>query len=160
MKIRGFITNLGKYNEGELIGEWIEFPIDDDELEQVFQRIGINEMYEEYFFTDWENAFDSFGEYESVNNINDIAQELESADLEIIEAIIEATDYSLVEALACVDDAIYYKNMTLVDVAYELVEECYDLPEIAQRYFDYDAFARDLRFDGYYEVSNGVICIP
>lgn len=31
-KIEGFITNLGKYNEGELVGGWIEFPIDNDEL--------------------------------------------------------------------------------------------------------------------------------
>ena len=30
--IKGFITNLGKYNEGELIGEWIDFPIDEDAL--------------------------------------------------------------------------------------------------------------------------------
>lgn len=22
-----FITNLGKYNEGELIGEWVGFPV-------------------------------------------------------------------------------------------------------------------------------------
>lgn len=45
------------------------------------------------------------------------------------------------------------------DVAYEIVEECYELPEIAQRYFDYAAFARDLEFDGYTETSSGVICL-
>ena len=27
---RGYITNLGKYNEGELIGKWITFPITKD----------------------------------------------------------------------------------------------------------------------------------
>ena len=26
---KAFITNLGKYNEGELVGEWVEFPIDE-----------------------------------------------------------------------------------------------------------------------------------
>ena len=53
----------------------------------------------------------------------------------------------------------YYAGMALSDVAYEIVNECYELPEIAERYFDYDAFARDLSFDGYTETENGVIII-
>ena len=72
MEIKGFITNLGKYNEGELIGKWITFPIDDEELKEVLEEIGINERYEEYFFTDFENNIFNFGEYESIENINDI----------------------------------------------------------------------------------------
>lgn len=36
-----FITNLGKYNEGYLIGEWVKFPVTNEELQAVFQRIGI-----------------------------------------------------------------------------------------------------------------------
>ena len=55
--------------------------------------------------------------------------------------------------------ATYYDGMTLEEVAEQIVEECYDLPEIALRYFDYEAFARDLRFDGYTETEHGVICI-
>ena len=27
-----FITNLGKYNEGELVGEWVKFPTTAEEL--------------------------------------------------------------------------------------------------------------------------------
>ena len=57
------------------------------------------------------------------------------------------------------EDFTFYYDMTLEDVACELVDECYNLPEIAQRYFDYKAFARDLSFDGYTETSNGVICL-
>ena len=30
------------------------------------------------------------------------------------------------------------------DFAYRIVEECYDLPEFAKTYFDYEKFARDL----------------
>ena len=33
--MRGFITNLGKYNEGYLIGKWIDFPISEEELKEV-----------------------------------------------------------------------------------------------------------------------------
>ena len=38
-----FVTNLGKYNEGELVGEWVKFPTTPEEMQAVFQRIGIGE---------------------------------------------------------------------------------------------------------------------
>ena len=48
----------------------------------------------------------------------------------------------------------------MYDVAYNLVNECYDLERMLGNlvsYFDYNAFARDLSYDGYEETSNGVI---
>ena len=36
-----YITNLGKYNEGELVGEWVKFPTTSEDLKKVFERIGI-----------------------------------------------------------------------------------------------------------------------
>jgi antirestriction protein len=47
--------------------------------------------------------------------------------------------------------------MDLEEVAEELIDECYNIPEFALRYFDYSAFARDLSFDGYTETKYGVI---
>ena len=156
--IKGYITNLGKYNEGYLIGEWITFPISDEELEEVYGRIGINEEYEEVFFTDWECEVDAnFGEYESIERINVLAEELERANIAKVQAILETESCNLEEALFCEDDVTFYENMTLEEVAQEIVISCYALPEFALRYFDYEAFARDLSFDGYTEVSNGVI---
>ena len=81
LEIKGYITNLGKYNEGELVGEWITFPISGEELEEVFERIGINEEYEEFFFTDWDCDFDNnFGEYESIDKINEVAENISDWD--------------------------------------------------------------------------------
>lgn len=34
MKI--YLTNLGKYNEGQLVGEWVELPVSQEELKEVF----------------------------------------------------------------------------------------------------------------------------
>ena len=34
-----FITNLGKYNEGYLVGEWVKFPITNEEMQKVFKPI-------------------------------------------------------------------------------------------------------------------------
>ena len=42
-----FITNLGKYNEGFLVGEWMKFPVTNEEMQEVFRRIGIGRRYEE-----------------------------------------------------------------------------------------------------------------
>ena len=36
------------------------------------------------------------------------------------------------------------------DYAYEIVEQCYELPEFAKTYFDYSAFARDLFMTDYW----------
>ena len=162
--LRGYVTNLGKYNEGHLIGEWVEFPISDEELEAVYERIGINEEYEEIFFTDWECDFDAgLGEYENIEDINELAEALERvehyAEEGKLESYIEATRSSLQEALENLDDAIFYPGYTMEEVAEEIVNDCYNLPEFALQYFDYKAFARNLGFDGYYETDNGVICI-
>ena len=49
--INVYITNLGKYNEGHLIGKWLELPASNEEIEKVLKEIGIDgEEYEEYFF--------------------------------------------------------------------------------------------------------------
>lgn len=43
MYIKGFIANSEKHLEGELIGEWITFPISEEELNEVLKRIGVGE---------------------------------------------------------------------------------------------------------------------
>lgn len=64
--LRGYITNLGAYTYGQLKGEWINFPITDEELANVMERIG---NPEEYFFTDWDNDIcDPLGEFENINH--------------------------------------------------------------------------------------------
>ena len=175
--IRIYIANLGKYNEGELVGEWIDLPATEEELEELFVRIKVAHydeeegylpyyeedgiIYEEVAIHDYETTISGLkiGEYDNIEELNELAEDLERADVEVIDAIIEATGCDLREALDKEDDVTFYSNMSLLDVAYEIVEECYDLPEIAQRYFDYEAFARDLSYDNYYEVENGVIVL-
>lgn len=66
-----YVTNLGKYNEGALVGEWVKFPTTPEEMQEVFKRIGINAQYEEYFITDYDmdihGLYDQLGEYESLD---------------------------------------------------------------------------------------------
>ena len=82
-----FITNLGKYNEGELIGEWVKFPTTEEELEAIFKRIGIGstdefgQQYEEWFITDYDIYVDGMhnilGEYENLYDLNHLATKIE-----------------------------------------------------------------------------------
>lgn len=70
-----FVTNLGKYNEGELVGEWVHFPTTEEEMKKVFERIGIGskdefgQVYEEWFITDYDCSIHGvsnlLGEYET-----------------------------------------------------------------------------------------------
>ena len=32
-----FVTNLGKYNEGELVGEWVKFPTTEEEMQKLVE---------------------------------------------------------------------------------------------------------------------------
>lgn len=164
LEMKGFITNLGKYNEGYLVGKWINFPIDDDDFESELESIGVkkNTMYEEWFITDYYcplfDMYDAFGEYPSIDDINEVAEALENNE-SVFTALLEVCSYEDALSYLKSENYTFYQGMTLEDVAHELIEECYNLPEIAQRYFDYEAFACDLEYDGYTETSNGVICL-
>lgn len=154
-----FITNLGKYNEGELLGEWVELPIDAEELQKVYERIGINEEYEEYFITDSECDFMKIGEYESISNLNEIAEKLGGLDEEeqkVVKALMSECSYTIDEAIEKVNNGdyrIYSDCNDMTDVGYQVVEECgylNEVPDTVARYFDYESFGRDLGIEGTY----------
>ena len=74
-----YVTNLGKYNEGMLVGEWVHLPTTTKEMKDVFKRIGIGQQddfgcpYEEWFITDYDcyvtGLFRGFGEYENLDEL-------------------------------------------------------------------------------------------
>lgn len=163
--LRIYLTNLGKYNEGELVGEWVELPATDEELEAVKARIGINAEYEEWFITDYETDVEGVevGEYDNLEELNELAEqldELDESDMIAIQAyLLNGSDFK--EALEKVQDGdyrIYSDCDSMTDVAYEVVEECGYLdkvPENVARYFDYEAFGRDLGIEGTFYNING-----
>lgn len=95
--IEAYVTNLGKYNEGELVGEWVKFPISKEEMSAVLDRIGIGAEYEEIFITDYDTSLYSvssqLGEYENLDKLNYLAgviAELDASDREKYEAVLES----------------------------------------------------------------------
>ena len=150
--IRGFITNLGKYNEGELIGEWIDFPISDEDLQAVLSRIGTGE----YFFTDWELPegmdWQIFGEYANIEDVNKVADylEQENDDPAVLSAIFEhASDIDeAIEILKSGNFMIYWgadDTRALGEIAVDEFGGISNLSEdTLEEYFDYEAYGRSL----------------
>lgn len=157
IELRGYLTNLGKYNEGELIGEWVTFPIDENEQNEIFERIGINDEYEEYFFTDYEcdvpGVCADLAEYSSIENFNELAKALENAnDEDLLAAALELGGYEVMGIIENIDD--YYLRTDInndYDLGYEYITEggVPDIPDYLVNYIDYEAFGRDLRMDLY-----------
>ena len=173
--IKGYITNLGKYNEGILAYKLISFPISDEELNEALKEIGCkyvdengvvhNEFYEEYFFSDWECEipFD-FGEYESISDVNDIAERVENLmdyEQDILKVILEEHTSNEDEALRIVEDGnytIWNDCINMADVAQTMVEECEyfgNIPEQLQCYIDYEKMGRDLAIEGTFLEGDG-----
>ena len=163
-----FITNLGKYNEGELVGEWVKFPTTAEEMKEVFKRISIGQRddfgqpYEEWFITDYDcyvdGLYDKLGEYESLDELNYLASKLdEMSDSEYaqFQAGMEMGDHcgslqeiiNLTENLDCYE--VYPHIEDYDDLGRYYIEELevMQVPEHLQNYIDYEAYGRDVAMD-------------
>mgnify|MGYP002640354030 FL=1 len=153
-EMRVYVANLGKYNEGELVGAWFEPPIDYDEMAE---RIGLNEFYEEYAIHDYELPFD-IDEYTPIEEVNRLCEMVEDLPEYIQDNLKELQGYfsSIEDLCDHQDDIIYYPGCEdMADVARELVEEgaLGEIPAQFQNYIDYEAFGRDLSYEGTFVVT-------
>ncbi len=102
-----YLTNLGKYNEGELVGEWVRLPMKSNEFAQVLERIGIdNSQYEEYFISDVDcdisGVYKTIGEYSNIKEINFLALRLKESDASEVEKLEAMIDYEGCSSLASI----------------------------------------------------------
>lgn len=164
--IRIYLTNLGKYNEGELVGKWVDLPTTNG-FDEHLEEIGINEEYEEWFITDYETDIDGLEihEYSNIEELDELAETLENLadyEKEVVEAMI-SEGYSLEDALEKKDDCmIYYDCHDMEDVAREYIEETgllHDVPDTLQNYFDFEAYGRDMSFEGTFVFTNNGNCV-
>lgn len=161
MEMKVYIANLGKYNEGELVGAWFTPPVD---FEDVKERIGLNDSYEEYAIHDYELPFDidEYTPIEEINRLCALAEELEGTPIE--EEMREIQHYffgSFEEMVEHKDDIICYPDCDdMADVARYLLEESGTLGEVPahlQSYIDYESYGRDLELERNFLVtSHGV----
>ena len=163
-----FITNLGKYNEGALVGEWVKFPTTAEKLKKVFERIGIGakddfgQTYEEWFITDYDcyvdGLYDLLGEYANLDELNYLASKLDDMsqdEYERFQAAMEIGDHTgsiqelinLTENLDCYD--VYPDIHDHDDLGRYYIEEldAMQVPEHLRNYIDYEAYGRDIALE-------------
>ena len=163
-----FITNLGKYNEGELVGEWVKFPTTAEEMKEVFKRIGIGQRddfgqpYEEWFITDYDcyvdGLYSKLGEYENLDELNYLASKLDemsNSEYAQFQAGMEMGDHcgslqeiiNLTENLDCYE--VYPHIADYDDLGRYYIDELevMQIPEHLQNYIDYEAYGRDVAMD-------------
>ena len=161
-----FITNLGKYNEGELVGEWVKFPTTPEKMQEIFKRIGIGEKddfgyaYEEWFITDYDcyvdGLYDKLGEYSNIDELNYLASKLDDmmqydydkfcAALNVGEHTSSIQDLiNLTENLDCYE--VYSDIDDDDDLGRYYLEEIdvLQIPDYLRGYIDYEAYGRDVR---------------
>lgn len=146
------VTNLKKYNEGALVGEWVSLPCEG--LEEVLNKIS-NNGNDELFISDYETDISNLkiSEYDDILQLNEIAEEIDNlSDDELIafQAYLEQYANNMEQALEEVRQGnyrIYYNCDNMEDVAYQAVNESGLLdgvPEQVKMYFDYEAYGRDM----------------
>ena len=125
-----WIGNLGKYNEGELVGEWLKLPVSKQELDTFLrEKVGLQltqaevdkaleeegVCYEEYMINDYETDLPiKISEYENLDNLNLLATIAKNVnDMDAINAYVDSQGEMTLEELANLmeqeDDIAYFR---------------------------------------------------
>lgn len=162
-----YVGTYKKYNNGALTGGWLNLSdySDKEEFFEACRELHKDEEDAEYMFQDWENVPEGLiGESWISENFFALRDAVEDLDDTKKEAFFvwmeyECIDFNKEDAYDLVNlfkDSYVGKYDDEEDFAYQIVEECYDLPEFAKTYFDYEKFARDLFMCDYY-FDNGFV---
>ena len=133
-----YIANLGEYVKGDLVGDWVSLPIDEDDFEDFLKTIGNPEKYAIHDYKDnlGLNGIE-ITQHMSLEELNELGERMEDinpSEVNAFNALYEALGGDFEEALDIFEseDYAFYGNMTMEEV---------------------------MRRDGYYETEYGVICV-
>lgn len=156
-----WIGNLGKYNEGELVGGWLSLPKSDKEINEFLKNVvELDDEYEEYMINDFETDLPyEVYEYDSIRELNllaKIAEEVE--DMDKVNAYIDAqgslSKLELMNLLKQEDEIAFYNYADDVTNAssehkfgYTMAED-WGVTRLLEEndlsmYFDYEKYGRD-----------------
>ena len=158
--LEAYVTNLGKYNEGELASTLLKFPTTKEEVQAALKRIGIDNIrYEEIFIADYDGRLPELnaclGEYESIDELNHLAhllKELSPSEWETLEAVMDSGQHcgsvqdliNLTQNLDCYDFHPGVDNEEMLGRLYVEDMESLEVPDNIKPYFDFEAYGRDI----------------
>lgn len=180
-----YVTNLGLYKEGYLVGKWVSFPIDyegmtfDETLKEVLGEIKIDDNnYKEYFITDYKSNVngltDCLGQYENLKLLNCLAKMIIESDINFqqLESMIEygKSTGSVEELMNLVNNSDNFYFLPDVandyDLGYEYAEnsgmftDALESLGTLRNYIDYEGYGRYIRLkEGGIHTLNGYISL-
>jgi len=146
---RIYIACLSSYNNGILHGEWVTPESDkqllQDQIDNVIKNSPI-ENAEEWVIHDYDN-FPNLGEYPSLEAIVKVQEAIEEHGVHLVNAFFEVGSLDDIDNI---QDRFYGEYESFKIFTYEFAHDT--IPELDRgttlsRYFDYEAFERDLSFD-------------
>lgn len=149
-----YVANLSAYNDGRLVGKWIEIDslTDADMVRDEIQAMLKETGGEEYAIHDYNNLPSSLGEWPDIDQVVEVAHAIEEHGYELVKGYI---DYFSADTLGELEERYNGTHGDEEDFARSIVEDCYDLEKMMgslAHYFDYEAFARDLFMGDYVSV--------
>ena len=148
-------------------GNFVPYVIETDEK-------GYEYVYEEYAIHDYETDLNiSISEYSSLDNLNAIAENVEKYELDYVNVLLDDGAIGMKDLIEGDLEEIM-QNHTFIElepnmneeqeVGYAYVDEIYGGPEylskeILERYFDYEAFGRDILLGGEGFVSGNILVL-
>lgn len=156
-----YVGTYKKYSEGSIFGEWLSISdySNKEDFLQACAGLHADETDAEFMFQDYENiptcfiseSYISDKLFEIINRIDEID------NVEAFETYLDWKGYDLEnddfdDIKSNFEDAFCGEYDSEEDYAYEVINECYELPDFAKTYFDYEKFARDLFMtDNYFD---------
>lgn len=145
-ELRIYVANLGKYNEGELVGAWFTLPHD---IEDIYVQIGVGKLdkdgnyshgvdedgrlYEEWAIHDHESPF-SISEYASISKLNEIAEKMESMQ-----------EQEIAIALTLLENGVASDFLDGCEKSTDVIvyDDCEDMEDVAKFYYENISFVEE-----------------
>ncbi len=162
--INVYVVDIAEYNNnGNLVGGWVSLPIKKKDFRDFLmtignpKKVGLKDCYIN------NSAFNGLKieDYKNIQKLNKVCKRMERIDpykVNTFNALYEALgDFNT--ALDCLESENYgfYEDKTLEEVARKHLEKYFDIPPFLENHIDYSGLADDMRAQGYYETSRGVI---
>lgn len=161
-----YVASLADYVAGRLVGRWVdcEGKDSDDLAAEVADMLSAAEQRdpslgrrEEWAIHDSTGFGNLVTEYMPLEKVAELAAAIVEHDGAMV-AFLESVGVDEVDSF---QDAYLGEYESLEDYARELIDDCgmlSEMPESLRGYFDFEAYARDLSYDGYWTAPSDACC--
>ena len=160
--IRVWVGDLHEYNNGRLVGGWVDVEPYTDE-DSVREALGIPEEHETAILDcECDIPYYTPGEHEQIEHLAEIVDAWDRLDddEQTAAAALMWNGENIDHAFDYASDCIVWREMSMRDIAEEYADGLLEgVPDEVARYFDYDAYARDLAIDGTFIEADGLDAI-